>query len=105
MDRYDATRDPKNPPNSVTRRPVASAVLLAFVGSLVGFFVLVGVALLFWTVAHPRPSFLEERARGVGASGYYSTEGGHDPIRRPPSTRDELKFRGSLTPPSGPRSR
>jgi len=105
MDRYDATRDPKNPPNSVTRPPIASAVLLAFVGSLVAFFLLVGAALLFWTVAHPRPAFLEERERAVGASGYYSTEGGHDPIRRPASTRDELKYRGLLTPPSGPRGR
>ncbi|HXD19867.1 MAG TPA: hypothetical protein VN654_22785 [Vicinamibacterales bacterium] len=105
MDRYDATRDPKNPPNSVTRPPVASAVLLAFVGSLVAFFVLVGAALLFWTVAHPRPAFLEQRERAVGASGYYSTEGGHLPIRRPSSTSDELTYRGKLTPPSEARGR
>jgi protein-S-isoprenylcysteine O-methyltransferase Ste14 len=76
------------------------AVLRWFLGSLVVIFVLSGVAALFWTVAHQRPSVREEAERVVGTSGYYSTEGGHDPIRRPGSTRDELKFRGLLTPPS-----
>jgi hypothetical protein len=43
----------------------------------------------------------EERETVVGTSGsYYSSEGGHDPIRRLRSTRDELKFRGELTPPT-----
>jgi hypothetical protein len=105
MDRYEDTNDPKNPPNSVMRPRVRSAALWGFVGSLVVFFVLVGGALLFWTVAHPRPSLQEERERTVGTSGYYSTEGGHDPVRRAGSTRDELKFRGALTPPSEARGR
>ena len=63
------------------------------------------VALLFWTVAHPRPAEREGMEGVVGTSGYYSTEGGHDPVRRPGSTRDELKFRGALTPPTEARSR
>ena len=71
-----------------------------FLGSLIVLFVLVGVTLLFWTAAHPRPSVGEEAEREIGTWGYYSTEGGHDPVRRPGNTRDELKFRGSLTPPS-----
>lgn len=105
MDRYEGTRDPKNPPNSVMEPHVRRAALWAFVGSLVAFFTLVGVVLLFWTVAHPRPTLQEERERTVGKSGYYSTEGGHNPDLRPRSTRDELKFRGMLTPPSEPRGR
>lgn len=105
MDRYKATRDPKNPPISVLGPNVRSATLWVFVGSLVGFFTLVGVVLLFWTVAHPRPSVQEERERVVGPSGYYSTEGGHNPGGHPGSTRDELKFRGALTPPSEARGR
>ena len=100
MNRYEDTNDPKNPPNSVTRPRARNAALLGFVGSLVAFFVLVGVVLLFWTVAHPRPTLEEERERVIGTSGYYSTEGGHDPVRRPHSTRDELKFRGLTTPPA-----
>jgi hypothetical protein len=89
------THDPKNPPNSVLAPRARSAALRWFVGSLVVFFLLIGVALVFWNVANPRPSV-------AGTSGYFSTEGGHDPIRRPRSTRDELRFRGGeLTPPSG----
>jgi len=89
------TRDPKNPPNSALAPRARSAALRWFVGSLLVFFLLIGVALLFWNVANPRPPV-------AGTSGYFSTEGGHDPIRRPRSTRDELRFRGAeLTPPSG----
>ena len=105
MDRYDDTHDPKNPPQSVMQPKVRSAALFSFVGSLVVFFVLVGAALLFWTVAHPRPAAREGMENVVGTSGYYSTEGGHNPVRRPGNTRDELKFRGKLTPPSEARSR
>src|SRR5262249_52909390 len=101
MNRYEGTRDLKNPPNSVLGPRARSAALPWFLGSLVVFFRLVGVALVFWSAANPRPSAREERENVVGASGYYSTEGGHDPIRRLRSTRAELKFRGELTPPSG----
>jgi hypothetical protein len=103
MDRYEDTYDPKNPPNSLLGKNVRSAALWAFVGSLVVFFVLVGVVMLFWGVAHPRPSLQEQRERVV-TSGYY-TEGGHDPDRRPRSTSDELKYRGVPTPPSAARGR
>jgi len=101
MNRYEDTHDPKNPPNSVLAPSARSAALRWFVGSLVVFFLLIGVTLVFWNAANPRPSVEEEREGVVGTSGYYSTEGGHDPIRRPRSTRDEMKFRGELTPPSG----
>jgi len=101
MNRYEETRDPQDPPNSVLAPHGHSAALRWFVGSLVVFFLLIGVALVFWNAANPRPSVEEEREGVVGTSGYYSTEGGHDPIRRPRSTRDELKYRGELTPPNG----
>jgi hypothetical protein len=100
MTRHDDTYDPKNPPDSVMAPHAHSAALPWFVGALVAFFLLIGVALVFWNAANPQPSVQEERESAVGTSGYYSTEGGHDPIRRPKSTRDELKFRGSdLTQP------
>ena len=103
MNHYDPTRDPKHGPNSVLAPRARSAALRWFVGSLVVFFLLIGVALVFWNAANPQPSLQGEREKVVGTSGYYyySTEGGHDPIRRPRSTRDELKFRGELTPPNG----
>ena len=105
MDRYDATSNPKNPPNSVLGPRVRSAALHLFIGSLVAFFLLVGVALLFWTVANPRPAATQQRESVGGPSGYYSTEGGHNPDPRPGNTQDELKFRGALTPPTEVRSR
>ena len=101
MNRYEETRSPKNPPKSLLAPHARSAALRWFIGSLLVFFLLIGVTLVFWSAANPRPSARQERDNVVGASGYYSTEGGHDPIRRPHSTQDELKFRGDLTPPSG----
>ena len=100
MNHYDQTPDPKHLPNSVLAPRARSAALRWFVGSLVVFFLLIGVALVFWNAANPRPSVEEEGEAVVGTSGY-STEGGHDPVRRPRNTRDELKFRGELTPPNG----
>ena len=94
------SRNPKHPPDSLLGPRARSAVLYALICSLVVFFALVGVALLFWNVAHPRLSAVQqERERVIGTSSDYSTEGGHNPVRHPSSTRDELKFRGALTPP------
>ena len=100
MVKHEDTNNPQNPPNAVLRPSARSAALRWFLGSLVAFFALVGAALLFWSAAHPRPSVRAEQKRVVGTSGYYSTEGGHDPLRRPKNTRDELKFRGFPTPPN-----
>ena len=105
MDPYKDTNDPKNPPNSLARPRAHSTVLWGFIGSVVGFLVLVAVTWVFWTVSHPRPSLEEERKRNASTSGYYSTEGGHNPDRRPRSTSEELKYRGALTPPTAVRSR
>src|SRR3954470_14070234 len=100
MHRYEDTNNPHNPPGAVVNAQARSAALVGFLGSLVVFFALIGAALVFWSVAHPHPAGREGMERVVGTSGYYSTEGGHDPVRRPGSTRDELKFRGTLTPPN-----
>lgn len=105
MDGFRDTYDPKNPPNSLFRPRAHSPVLMSLIGSLIAFFLLLGVAWMFWTVAHPRPANLVERERGTGTTGYFPPEGGHNPNRRPSSTRDELKFRGALTPPSEARGR
>ena len=106
MNRYGDTNNPKHLPKAALHPHAQSAALWAFVGSLVVFFVLVGVLLVFWTVAHPQPA-AQKAAEGVEGTTGYSTEGGHDPLenRRPRNTRDELKFRGELTPPSEARGR
>jgi len=107
MDPYEETYDPSNPPNSLRRLRVHSSALPWFLAALGGVIALVGVVLLFWTVSHPRSTLgADKNEEIVGTSGYYSTEGG-DPLayRRPASTQDELKFRGTLTPPSEVRGR
>lgn len=105
MDRYQDTNNPKNPPQAVTNAHAQSAVLWGFVGSLVVFFVLVGVALVFWTVAHPRPHSQEGLERITGAA--TQTDGGHDPLEhsRPRTTQQELRYKGKLTPPTEVRDR
>jgi hypothetical protein len=105
VNRDDDTNNPKDPPQSVLRPQARSAALLGLLASVVVFVALIGLALIFWTVAHPRPAAREGMERGVGRSGYYWTEGGRDPARPPRTTRDELKFRGALTPPSEVRDR
>jgi hypothetical protein len=107
MNHYEETNNPENPPQAVTSKSARNAALMGFVGSLVVFFVLVGVALVFWTVAHPRPAAREGMENVVGTSGYYSTEGGHDPNQnfRAGSTQGEVNYRGRLTPPSEVRGR
>lgn len=100
------TRNPKHPPDSLLGPRARSAVLYALIASLVVFFALIGVGLLFWSVAHPRLSVVQqERERVVGPSSDYSTEGGHNPGRHPSSTRDELRYRGALTQPNEARGR
>jgi hypothetical protein len=107
MNRSEDTRNPKNPPQSLMHPEFRNLALWSFVGSLVVFFVLVGIAFLFWTVAHPRPAAREGMKNVVGPSGYYSTEGGHNPDQnfRARDTQGELEYRGRLTPPSEVRGR
>jgi hypothetical protein len=92
-ERYEETRNPKNPPNSVLRPQVRSVALYWYLGSVVAVFVLVGVAVIFWMAAHPRPTADAAEEKMVGTSGY-RVDGGHNPDPRPKNTRDELKFRG-----------
>jgi hypothetical protein len=92
-ERYEDTTNPKNPPNSVLRPQVRSAALSWYLGSIVGMFVLVGVALIFWMAAHPTPTSDARQQDTVGTSGYH-LDGGHDPVPRPRTTRDELRFKG-----------
>lgn len=92
-ERYEDTRDPKNPPNSLLRPKVRSAALYWYLGSVVAVFVLVGVALIFWMAAHPRPTADAAEEKMVGTSGYRQ-DGGHNPEPQLKNTRDELKYRG-----------
>ena len=110
-ERYEETTDPKNPPASVVNKGVRSAALRSYLGPLVVFFVVVGLALVYWANRAPvRPD--PEDQQQVGTSGVPDdrldtvgergnrddTPGGFDPAPRPDSTADELRYRGADSP-------
>ena len=110
-ERYEETTDPKNPPASVVNKGVRSAALRSYLGPLVVFFVVVGLALIYWANRAPvRPDSEDQQQIGtsgvpddrldtVGERGNRDdTSGGFDPAPRPDSTADELKFRGGDSP-------
>ena len=99
-ERYDDTHDPKNPPNSVVNADVARMAFWSYLGPVVALFVIVGVALIYWTSRGSATRDLREPETGnpVGTAGERSpglgTPGGHNPEPRPRSTNDELRSRG-----------
>ena len=103
-EKYEDTYDPKNPPNSLLWPRRHSVALPWFIAGLVAVIALVGVIVVFYTAGSADTAVEQEPEKAVGTSGYYSSEGGHDPVRRPHSTKDELKFRG-FTQPSEARGR
>src|SRR5690242_7572393 len=96
MDPYEDS-NPSNPQTSFRRLSVHSVVLPWVIGAIVAAIAVVGVVALFWSASHPKEVSANEQP--VGTSGVYSSEGGHDPLRRLGSTRAELKFRGDTTAP------
>lgn len=102
---YEETVDPKNPPNSVLRPEVRGAAVGTFVGGIIVFFLIVAVALVYWTSSDrridPDPGNRDPAAATegdeVGTVGE-TTAGGQDPAPRPDSTRQELEYRGSGGP-------
>lgn len=107
---YGETTDPKNPPNSVVNPQVRSAALRSYLGPLVVFVVIVGLALLYWANRGPvmpdpgnpyqvgTTGAPDDRLDAVGERGNRDTPGGFDPVPRPDNTADELKYRGADQP-------
>jgi hypothetical protein len=99
---YDETRHPDNPPNSVLNKSARRSALFSSVGTLVALFVVVALALAYWSVRQPSAPERPDRDRAVGTSGD-TTPGGGDPEPHPSSTSEELKVRGGInTPAQGP---
>lgn len=98
---------PSNPPNAVVNREVRTTALWTYLGIIVGFFVVVGAALLFWVGTGAGP--LDDNRfdpSAVGTSGdrlpREETPGGFDPAPVPGDTRSELEYRGAGERPQGP---
>jgi hypothetical protein len=109
-ERYEDTRDPRNPPNSVVNREVRKTALRAYLLPLVALFVVAGLALLYW--ANRSPIVTEDPSQ-IGTTGDQrdivgergddpDSPGGFDPAPRPGSTREEIERRGGGSEPQGP---
>ena len=100
-ERYEDTRDPRNPPNSVANPGVRRTALRAYLWPLIALFVVAGIALIYW--ANRGPVYNDPRD-GVGTTGVDAvgergndpnTPGGFSADPRQKSTEDELEFRGA----------
>jgi hypothetical protein len=90
--RYDETNHPQNPPNSVLNRDARRATVWSYFVPIVVLFVVIGVALVYWS-NRPEHSQAESAQRPeVGTVG--SDQGGFDPAPRPGDTDAEIDRRG-----------
>ena len=104
---YDETVDPKNPPNSVLQPAARTAALTSYLGGIVVLFVIVGLALVYWSASgrriaqDPGDRAADEARENVeiGTAGERDTNlsrsGGGSADPRPGDTSDELEFRGA----------
>jgi hypothetical protein len=104
---YDETVDPKNPPNSVLQPAARTAALTSYLGGIVVLFVIIGLALVYWTasgrrIAQDPGQRVDNEARDnaeVGTAGERdpnpSSPGGFSADPRAGDTSDELEFRGA----------
>ena len=101
---YDETVAPENPPSAVVRPAARSAVLVTFLGGIVLLFLIVGAALLFWTLTDRAGSTADERGEpaAVGTTGDDAEPGGFDPAPQHGDTESELEFRGVNEEPQRP---
>jgi hypothetical protein len=85
---------PVNPPSSVVNRGVRRTALRTYLGTIILFFVGVGVALVYWATRQPRPvdDVSREIPRAEGTAGE-RTDGGRNPDPKPASPRDEVEYR------------
>ena len=104
--RYEDTRDPRNPPNSVVNREVRRTALRTYLLPIVALIIVAGLALIYW--ANRSPVTTQNPAE-IGTTGDQhdvigergnvdNTPGGSDPAGRPDSTQDEIERRGGTTP-------
>jgi hypothetical protein len=94
---------PQNPPQSVANRDVRRTALRTYLLPIVGLFLVIGLALLYWASRPPvseraanQPS--REDPNVAGTAGERNPDdnspGGHEPQRTPDSTADEIQHRG-----------
>jgi hypothetical protein len=94
------TRAPQNPPNSVVNPDARRKAFHSFFTPLVLFFVVIGVALIYWASRPERPAGdredrdNQETAPTTGTTPPVAdSPGGHNPDPNPSSARDEIETR------------
>src|SRR5262245_16685015 len=97
---YEDTEAPQNPPNSLLRPSVRREWLASSLGIVVMIFLAIAAALV-WVIVERRlgggPLHTSDPQETVGTTGQRYLDpspGGFNPVPRPRSTEDELKFRG-----------
>lgn len=89
-------RSPRNPENSVLHPEVRSKAVRTYLLPLVGFFVVVGLALAYWATRPVVSDYEDEedQTRVAGTTGERSPghdqPGGHNPDLKPTDTEDEI---------------
>jgi len=83
---------PKNPPDAMLTKPVRRAAVWSYFAPIVVLFVVIGVALVYWSSRSPHSDARGTDRTEVGTGG--REDGGFDPGPKSNDTRDEIKFRG-----------
>jgi len=91
--RYDETTQPQNPPNSVLNRNARRAAVLSYFVPVVVLFVVIGIALVYWS---NQPERSRSDARDRAAVGTVGRTDGGQPEPKADSPREEIKY--DLTP-------
>src|SRR5215217_6319149 len=90
--RYEETTQPQNPPNSVLNKDTRRAAVLSYFVPVVVLFVVIGIALVYWSNQPSRSESGDRDRAEIGTTG--STDGGSQPEPRPDNPRDEINYRG-----------
>lgn len=92
----DETTAPENPPNAVLNPRVRRAAVWTYLGPLVAFFVVVGIALFYVATRPPDRVTNEERAWNVTGTTGETAPGGHSPDIVPATPEKEIEERGVI---------
>jgi len=90
--RYEETTEPQNPPNSVLNKDARRAAVLSYFVPVVVLFVVIGIALVYWSNQPEHSQIGDGDRTEIGTAG--RTDGGAQPESRPDSASDEIKYRG-----------
>ena len=91
--RYEETEHPNNPPNSVLGKDARRAAVWSYFVPVVVLFVVIGLALVYWSNQPERSQAGERDGSEIGTAG--RTDGGNQPESRPGNARDEIAYRGN----------